>query len=88
MKSTEIKAVIYTGFIDTLIGIELIEYGIDDIVKFRWYHNGCYHNGWDRLHKSQVRYDRWDRPYFYSYHKKWYLDEAMETDSSWIGGIE
>ncbi len=80
MKNAEIKAVIYTGFIDTLIGIESIKYGIDDIVKFRWYHNG-----WDRLHSAKIRYTTNNRPYFVSYKQRWYLDDAVKTNNPWMG---
>lgn len=85
MKNNKVKvmAIIYTGFVDTAIGIESIEYGIDDVVLFRWWHDGCYHHGWDRLHRATIRYDASDRAYFYSYGKRWYLDEAVRTDSMW-----
>lgn len=76
-------AKIYTGGIDTLIGIESIEYGIDDVVLFRWWHNGYCRHGWDRLHRSTIRYDASDRAYFNSYGKRWYLDEAVRTDGMW-----
>lgn len=76
-------AKIYTGCIDTLIGIESIEYGIDDVVLFRWWHSGCYHNEWDRLHRAKIRYNVSGRAYFCSYGKRWYLDEAVRTDGMW-----
>ena len=71
-------AKIYTGCIDTLIGIESIEYGIDDVVLFRWWHNG-----WSRLHRSTIRYDASDRAYFNSYGERWDLDKAVRTNSMW-----
>jgi len=77
----EIKAVIYTGYIDALIGIETIEYGIDDIVKFRWYRNTSTRCGWDRLHRSKIKYENDGRSYFISYNTKWYLDDAIRTDA-------
>lgn len=85
MKNAEIKAVIYTGCLEICIGIEKIEYGIDDIVCFRWYHSN---KKWDRLHRAKIRYTANNRPYFISYKQRWYLDEAIKTNSPWIGGIE
>lgn len=78
----KITAVIYTGSIDSGIGIESIEYGIDDIVLFRWWYGGK----WDRLHRSVIKYDATGRAYFNSYGKRWYLDEAVRTNSKWMCG--
>lgn len=80
-KNINIVATIYTGCLDIAIGIESIEYGIDDVVHFRWYHSN---KKWDRLHKAKIRYTAKSRPYFISYKQRWYLDEAVKTDSMWI----
>lgn len=78
-----VVAKIYVGF-DTTIGIESIEYGIDDVVLFRWWHDESYYNECDRLHRAKIRYNASGRAYFCSYGKRWYLDEAIKTDSKWI----
>lgn len=77
MKNNKVVATIYIG-LDTAIGIESIEYGINDAVLFRWWHNG-----WDRLHRAKIRYNASGRAYFCSYGKRWYLDEAVRTNSMW-----
>ena len=82
MKNNKVVAKIYAGFVDTTIGIESIEHGIDDVVLFRWWH-GYYHNECDRLHRAKIRYNASGRAYFYSYGKRWYLDEAVRTGGMW-----
>lgn len=78
-KNINIIATIYTGCLDIAIGIESIEYGINDIVCFRWYHSN---KKWDKLHRAKIRYTAKDRPYFISYKQRWYLDEAIRTNSA------
>ena len=55
--------------------IEDIEYGIDDVIKFRY----CNMDTKGKLIRSKVRYDNYGRAYFMSCRTKVYLDECMCT---------
>ena len=80
MKNKNINIVAtLTVCLDIVIGIESIEYGVNDVVCFRWYHSN---KKWDKLHRAKIRYTTEGRPYFISYKQRWYLDEAIRTNST------
>lgn len=60
--------------------IEDIEYGIDDVIKFRYViPNAEIEPTYGKLIRSKVRYEDDGRAYFMTCKRKVYLDECMRT---------